>query len=177
MKTFDEKDLITWSNRHNAKIKTSGYCANSINELKQNIKNNITCMLSSISDDYELCFNCCTLANYDVLRYGFFLPVDAVKKEQTYRACKNVQELYELIFNTKSKAEDSFYIDELIGTVIHFKQKGFDTTLYVCITGIAVYNNGDIDVRIDGANFELDELFKNYKIEINGEWKPFGVEA
>ena len=176
MKTFDEKDLITWSNRHNAKIKTSGYCANSIKELKENIKNNMTHMLSSISDDNERCFNCRTLTSYDGLSYGFFLPKDAVKENKTYRACRNVQELYELVFNCKGKVEDSFCINELIGTVIHFRQKGFDTTVYGCITGIVVYINGDIAFHIDGRNFELDELFKNYKIEINGEWVPFGVE-
>lgn len=98
MKTFYEKDLVTWSNRHNAQIKTSGYCANSINELKENIKNNKTRMLSSISDDYERCFNCCTIVDYDVFSYGFFLPVDAVKENKTYRACRNVQELYKLVF-------------------------------------------------------------------------------
>ena len=175
MKTFNEKDLITWSNRHKAKIKTSGYCANSIKELKENIKNNITRMLSSISDDSERCFNCCSLADYDVLKYGFFLPKEAVKEEKTYRACRNVKELYELVFNTKSKADTEFYINELVGTIIHFRLKGFDTTLYECITGIAVYNNGDIAVHIDGCNFELYELFKDYEIEINGEWQPFGV--
>lgn len=88
-----------------------------------------------------------------------------------------------LFFNCKSKVKDSFCIrdkdrfciDELVGTVIHFKRKDFDLTYYECITGIVVYKNGDIDVRIDGCNFELPELFKNYEIEINGEWKPFGV--
>ena len=169
MKTFDEKDLITWSNRHNAKVGDNGYFANNITDLNKNIKNGRVYELMSISDNYNWCFTDGTFS------YGFFLPVDAVKENKTYRACRNVKELYELVFNTKSKAEDSFYINELIGTVIHFKLKGFDTTLYECITGIAVYINGDIAVHIKDCNFELDELFKSYEIEINGEWLPFGV--
>lgn len=169
MKTFDEKDLITWANRHDAKVGTKGYFARNITELNDKIKAGKIYELMGISDKNSWCFSDGTFS------YGFFLPVDAVKKNKTYRACRNVKELYELVFNTKSKAEDSFYIDELVGTVIHFKQKGFDTTYYECITGIAVYINGDIAVHINGCNFELPELFKGYKIEINGEWLPFGV--
>ena len=185
MKIFDEKDLITWSNRHNAKVGTIGYFANFINELKDDIEHNKLYTLVDISDDCECCFDCYSSNNSDVLSYGFFLPKDAVKESKTYRACKNVQEIYELVFNCKRETKDSFCIrdkdrfciNELIGAVIHFKQKGFDTTVYGCITGIVVYINGDIAFHIDGRNFELDDLFKNYKIEINGEWQPFGVEA
>ena len=170
MKRFNEKDVITWTNRHDVNVGDKGYFAHSIDDLDINIENGYVHKLINISNYYACCFA------YDSRRgYGFFLPVDAVKKEKTYRACKNVKELYELIFNTKSKADTEFYINELVGTVIHFKLKGFDLTYYECITGIVVYNNGDIDVRIDGCNFELPELFKNYEIEINDKWQPFGV--
>lgn len=170
MKTFDEKDLITWSNRHTVKVGDKGYFGDSISDLNNNIKMGRDYKLENISDYYAQCFA------ESVFRYSFFLPKDAVKERKTYRACKNVQELYGLVFNCKRKTKDSFCINGLIGAVIHFKQKGFDTTLYKCITGIAVYINGDIAVDIGGCSFELDELFKRYKIEINGEWLPFGVE-
>ena len=171
MKTFDEKDLITWSNRHNAKVGTKGYFAVSITDLNDNIKAGKIYELEGISDENSWCFTDGTF------RYGFFLPVDAIKEEKIYRACRTVQELYELVFNTKSKADPEFYINELAGTVIHFRLKGFDSTVYGCITGIVVYINGNIAVHMDGRNFELDELFKNYKIKINGKWVPFGVEV
>ena len=169
MKTFDEKDLITWANRHNAKVGTIGYFANFIGELKDDIEHNMIRTLVDISDDCECCFDCYSSNNSDVLSYGFFLPKDAVKENKTYRACRNVQELYELVFDCKRETKDSFCINGLIGAVIHFRQKGFDMTYYECITGIVVYNNGDIDVRIYGCNFELPVLFKNYEIEIYGE--------
>ena len=105
------------------------------------------------------------------------LKSEAVKENKTYRACRNVQDVYKLVFNSKCKQlEDRFCISQLLGAVIHFKQKGFDTTYYEYINGIVVYNNGDIAVHIGGANFELPKLFKRYEIEINGEWKPFGVQ-
>lgn len=171
MKTFNEKDLFTWSNRHNAKVGAKGYFAISITDLKDNIKAGKIYELDHISDKDAWCFTA------GLFRYGFFLPVDAVKEEKKYRACRNVQELYELVFNCNYKDKDSFYIDELVGTVIHFKCKGFDLSYYECITGIIVYDNSDTDitVRIDGSNFELPELFKSYMIEINDEWVPFGV--
>ena len=175
MKTFDEKDLITWSNRHNAKNNSRGYFANCIYDLKDDIEHNKIRTLVAVSASYDRCFDCYSCTDSEIYSFSFFLPVDAVKEEKAYRACRNVKELYELVSNLKSKMSEKECIDELIGTVIHFKQKGFDTTLYACITGIAVYNNGDIAVHIDSCNFELDELFKRYEIEINGEWLPFGV--
>ena len=171
MKTFDKKDLITWTNRHDVKVGDKGYFAHSINDLDVNIENGYVHKLINISNYYACCFA------YDSRhRYGFFLP-EAVKENKTYRACRNVQDVYKLVFNSKCKQlEDRFCISQLLGAVIHFKQKGFDTTYYEYINGIVVYNNGDIAVHIGGANFELPKLFKRYEIEINGEWKPFGVQ-
>lgn len=174
---FDIKDVKSWANRHDVKIGDEGYFFHDIDKLR-NSENEyikpVKSKLSVIRDNYARCFQVDNGRDGDNV-FEFFLPKDAVKENKTYIACRTVQELYELVFNYRSKDEDRFCIDELIGTVIHFKQKGFDTTYYECITGIVVYNNGDIDVRIDGCNFELPELFKNYKIEIDGEWQPFGA--
>lgn len=182
MKTFDEKDLITWSNREKAVIGNEYYFADYLDSMKRNIKRERVGKLTDINNNK---INATFTTTFRGISYLFacILPVEAVKENKTYRACRNVQELYELVFNCKSKVGDSFCIkdkdrfciNELVGAVIHFKLKGFDTTVYGCITGIVVCINGDIAVHIDGRNFELDELFKNYKIEINGEWKPFGV--
>ena len=174
---FDIKDVKSWSNRYDVKIGDEGYFFHDIDKLR-NFENEyikpVKSKLSAIRDNYARCFQIDNGRDGDNV-FEFFLPKDAVKENKTYRACRTVQELYELVFNYRSKDEDRFCINELIGTVIHFKQKGFDTTFYECITGIAVYNNGDIDVRMDGCTFTLPELFKNYKIEINGEWHPFGA--
>ena len=184
---FDIKDVKSWATRHDVKIGDEGYFFHDIDKLR-NSENEyikpVKSKLSVIRDNYARCFQIDNGRDGDNV-FEFFLPKDAVKENKTYRACRTVQELYELVFDYKCEQlenilcindKDRFCINELIGTVIHFKQKGFDTTYYECITGIVVYNNGDIDVRIDGCNFELTELFKNYKIEINGEWLPFGVE-
>ena len=174
MKTFNKKDLITWSNREKAVIGNEYYFDDTVFGLENSLNENSRHKLIRIDDNlidrpfiYKKEIGDCYFA--------CILPVEAVKENKSYRACRNVKELYELVFNTNSKADTEFYINELVGTVIHFKQKGFDTTCYECISGIVVYNNGDIAVHIGGAQFELPELFKSYEIEINGEWKPFGV--
>ena len=172
MKTFDEKDLITWANREKAVIGNEYYFADYLDSMECKIKKEEIGKLIGINDN-EVVTPFKNSGNSYL--YACILPVDAVKENKTYRACRNVKELYKLVFNCKRETKDSFCINGLIGAVIHFKQKGFDTTVYECITGIAVYINGDIAVHIDGCNFELSELFKRYEIEINGEWKSFGV--
>lgn len=172
MKTFNEKDLITWANREKAVVGNEYYFGDTLDGIQQRFKDKHKKMLTGINGN-NISFPFIFINKSD--SYACILPVEAVKENKTYRACKNIKEFYELVFNTKSKADTKFYINELVGTVIHFRQKEFDTTLYACITGIAVYINGDIAVHIDSCNFELDELFKRYEIEINGEWVPFGV--
>ena len=74
MKTFNKKDLITWSNRHTVKIGDNGYFADSITDLHSNIKAGYVHELMSIFDNNNRCFSDGTFS------YGFFLPVDAVKE-------------------------------------------------------------------------------------------------
>ena len=172
MKTFDKKDLITWSNRHNAKVGDKGYFAHSIDDLDVNIENGYVHKLINISNYYACCFA------YDSRRgYGFFLPVEAVKEDKTYRPCKDLRELYITIYGDSSpdllSNEDIIYY--LVRKTIKFRLKDGKTQYYECITGIVVYDNGDIGIEINCAQYSFKELFKCYEIEINGEWVPFGV--
>lgn len=167
MKTFNKEDLITWSNRHKVKVGDKGYFADSITDLHSNIKAGFVHELMSIFDNNNRCFSDGTFS------YGFFLPKDAVKENKTYRACRNVQELYELVFNFKSKMSEEECIHELLGTPIHFKDKN-QNEFYVIITQINIIDSEYLIV-LNGAMFSFKELFNNYEIEINGEWKPFGV--
>lgn len=176
MKTFNEKDLITWSNKYNAKIKTFGYFANSINELKKNINAGKIRLLESISADYERCFNCCLLTDHNVSSYGFFLPKDAVKENKTYRPCRTVQELYDLIFNIKSTADTELYINELLGVNIHFRDKETGTEYFTTISSITKDINDYVKVIVSPKGYlSFTDLFNKYEIEVEGEFKPFGV--
>ena len=58
MKTFDEKDLITWSNRDKAKVGKRYYYANTIKALKSAIEKNRTSTLTGINDNDVSCPFC-----------------------------------------------------------------------------------------------------------------------
>lgn len=172
MKTFDEKDLITWSNREKAVIGNEYYFADDLDSVKGKIKKEEVGKLISINDNYVAT----TFENSgNSYLYACILPVDAVKEEKKYRACRTIQELYELVTNFKSKMSEEECICDLIGTTIHFKGK-YQNEFYTMITQIRIINDRHL-IGLNGATFSFNELFNNFEIEINGEWKPFGVEA
>ena len=85
----------------------------------------------------------------DKRKYSFFIPEEWVepKEEKKYRP-------YTL-------AE---WVDQHeIGEVIHYRDKDYKQQFHVMYL-----------VLMFTAYF-LEELFKDYEIEINGEWQPFGV--
>lgn len=70
-----------------------------------------------------------------------------------------------------------------IGEVIRFKNS-HNQEFNVMYNGFVVDCGKDIqDIRTKGEiilfniGYLLEELFKNYEICINGEWKPFGIEV
>ena len=58
MKTFDEKDLITWSNRDKAKVGKRYYYANTIKALQSAIEKNRTSTLTGINGNDVSCPFC-----------------------------------------------------------------------------------------------------------------------
>lgn len=174
MKTFDEKDLITWSNREKAVIGNEYYFGNTIDTIQGRIETGDKSRLDSINNhtfNYTFKKDC---ANY----YACILPVDAVKERKTYRACKNIKEFYCVINNstsTSNKEEDYIYA-LLLNKTLHVRNKFSNTEYYSVITSFSKNKDGDIRILfIFKCYISFDELFNNYEIEINGEWKPFGV--
>lgn len=69
-----------------------------------------------------------------------------------------------------------------IGEVIHYRDKDYKQEFCVMYSGYIIDDGEDIqDVRTIGrivfmfTAYFLEELFKDYEIEMNGEWRPFGV--
>lgn len=178
MKTFNKEDLITWSNRHKVKVGDKGYFASSIEDLHSNIKSGYVHELMSISDYKNWCFSNGTFS------YGFFLPVDTIKEEKTYRPCKTIKEFYEVVNNYGS---DSFpnkdftnenFMYNLLGTYIHIRSKVTGTEYYTTIITITVDVdvNNYVKIALSPKSYQsFNELLESYEIEINGKWKPFGV--
>lgn len=177
MKTFDEKDLITWANRHDVNVGDKGYFASDIADLHSNIKNGYVHELMIISDNKNWCFSDGTFS------YGFFLPVDAVKEqEKKYRPCKTLKEMYELVNNYGSDSfpnkdfTDEHFIYNLLDTTIHFRSKVTGTEYYTTIITIIVDVNNYVKIALSPKSYQsFNGLFENYEIELNGEWQPFGV--
>lgn len=171
MKTFNEKDLITWTNRHNAKLGTKGYFAIDIVELNNNIKAGKIYELEGISDNNAWCFTT------NSFRYGFFLPKDAVKDEVIYRPCKTIQEFYDLLdLSPLDSNNDEDYIYNLIGETIHIRSKSTGTECYTSIRSISVDTDGCIKILITRRSYQsFEQIFNNFDIKVNGEWQPFGI--
>lgn len=180
MKTFDESDLITWSNRHEAKIGAKGYFGHSIAYLNANIKANHVYELINISDDFSDCFSCSISG--DIRSYDFYLPIEAVKEEKNYRPCKTIKEFYEVINNYGSDSfpnkyfRDENFIYNLLDTTIHFRSRSTYVEYFSNIVSICKKDNTGIRVLFRGKSYlSFEQIFTSYEIELNGKWLPFGV--
>ena len=175
MKTFDEKDLITWANREKAVIGNKYYFSNTVRVLQSKIKNNSIHTLIRVDEglidtpfvfvsDIGECYSACVL------------PVESVIEKKTYRPCRTVHELYDLIFNIKSKADTELYINELLGVNIHFRNKETGTEYFTTISTITKDINDYVKVVISPKGYlSFTDLFNKYEIEVEGEFRPFGV--
>lgn len=171
MKTFNEKDLITWSNRHTVKVGATGYFAVSITDLNNHINAGKVYELEGISDNNTWCFTDGTF------RYGFFLPVDAVKDEIIYRPCRTIKEFSDLLdLSSPDSKNDGDYIYYLIDETIHIRSKSTGTEYYTSIRSISVDPDGCVKILITRRSYQsFEQIFNNYEIKINGEWQPFGI--
>ena len=176
MKTFDTKDLITWVNCDKAIVGNKYYFSNTLYGIQSRIKNNFIHTLIRVDEglidtpfvfenDVGECYSACAL------------PVESVIEKNTYRPCRTVQELFNLIFNIKRKVDDTeFYIDELLGVNIHFRDKETGTEYFTTISTITKDINDYVKVVISPKGYlSFTELFNKYEIEVVGEFRPFGV--
>lgn len=121
------------------------------------------------SDDYPICFGTLTSVdefhriafydNFDVRHY-YFLPEEWVNLKKEYRP-------YSL----------SEWIEQHeIGDIIHYRCKSDGTELLHMYLGTRHRPEYKM-LTLGDSSYSLDCLFEDYEIEMNGEWKPFGVEV
>lgn len=175
MKVFNKRDLITWVNCDKAIVGNKYYFSNTVHGMQFRIRNNSIHTLIRVDEslidtpfvfenDVGECYSACAL------------PVESVTEKKTYRPCRTVQELYDLIFNIKSKADTELYIDELLGVNIHFRDKETGTEYFTTISTITKDINDYVKVVISPKGYlSFTDLFNKYEIEVEGEFKPFGV--
>lgn len=176
MKTFDKKDLITWVNCDKAIVGNKYYFSNTVHGMQFRIKNNSVHTLIRVDEslidtpfvfksDIGECYLACAL------------PVESVTEKKTYRPCKTIREFYNLILNIKSKVDDTeFYFNELLGVDIHFRDKETGTEYFTTISSITKDKNDYVKVEVSPKGYlSFTDLFNKYEIEVEGEFKPFGV--
>ena len=175
MKTFDKNDLITWVNCDTAVPGKAYYFSNTVYGMQNRIKTNSGHTLIRVDkglidtpfvfeNEVGECYSACAL------------PVESVKEEKTYRPCKTIKEFYELIFNFKSKVDTEFYIKGLLGVNIHFRNKKRGIEYFTTISTITKDSTDCIRVFLPIEGYlSFTDLFNKYEIEVNGEFKPFGV--
>lgn len=178
MKTFNEKDIITWSNRDKAVIGNKYYFANIVDEIYDRIRDNDICTLIEILDENVSAPFIEPLGNYDGFGCGSacILPVDKVidEPEKKYRACETIKEFYELVSNSQCKVSDEECIYQLISDfIVHIRSKSTGREYYSRITNIA--KDGSYYTLILEIGYSLLDLFNKFEIEIKGKWQPFGV--
>lgn len=169
MKTFDKKDVYSWSNAEDAKvyIGKSGYFADSLKELQEYINKNYCNTLSSIDfnpdTDVDSIFSI-TEIDY---KNALFLPADKVKEveKKKWRAFRSFKEFSE---NLKKR----------VGSEITYRNK--DVPLRVITTTIIGFieeANREDQLQIGGGALKLSTWFKEIEIfNEQGKWQPFGVE-
>ena len=168
MKTFDKKDVFSWSNSEEAKtnIGKTGYFNNDFEGMKRAIELGDPTVLGRVDTNSIWCFKALGVS----LCFGLFLPADKIKEveeSKKYRPFKSIDEF---------KKETG--LDLL--SIVHYryiteKPKTITTIGFGVITDFNTCNDENYYITIGDISFNLDELF-NYEYLSNNEWQPFGVE-
>lgn len=122
-----------------------------------NLRSTFEGTLDSINPQKERCF----LNSEEYRAYPFFLPEEWVTKpEKKYRP-------YSL----------SEWIEQHeIGDIIHYRSKSDGTELLHMYLGTRHRPEYKM-LTLGDSSYSLECLFEDYEIEVNSEWKPFGVEV
>ena len=122
-------------------------------------------LLSNVFKERKSCFT-----DDEGRDWKFFLPVEWVKESE-----KESEKKYR-VFTLAEWIEQ-----HEIGEVIHYRNKSEGIEFRHMYMGYAFGKGKDITkinvgtVTLGVANYSFDYLFEDYEIEIDGEWKPFGV--
>lgn len=159
MKTFDKKDVYSWSNCEEARqyVGEEGYfCDDCQEDLAAWSKGLLHDVDQSLPVD-------CIFENEENEVFGLFLPADKVieVEEKKYRAFKDFKEF-------------RFWTGRRVGVVIVYRNKLTNDEIEAVITRSQLYENS---VEIGAVEYTFKELFEQWEWLSDGnEWCLFGVE-
>ena len=163
MKTFDKKDIFSWTNCEDAHcyVGKDGYFANTLFALEKAIDLNKTRTLKEINSLQGLSF---LADNYS--QYSFFLPIDKVKEDEK-KKWRPFKHYIEFTVVTKKK----------VGDVINIMPKCGKHSSILVINGKRSDNSENTKLLIGLDVITLNELFNTCLWQDEkGYWLPFGVE-
>ena len=173
---FDVKDVKSWANRDDVKVGDNGYFCKKISDL-DDMKDTGYSEIERICDNQADCFFSTAFNGC----YSFFLPLNAVKKDEPgkkYRPFKNLYEFYQFIsFNSRMTKED-FSQNMLLGLYFTCRQNKAPRFAHTIVINRIDFDLADDPCKpnIVGRNlglwFDYSEIMNN-----KGEWVPFGVEV
>ena len=168
MKTFDIKDVFSWSNAEEAKqyIGEKGYFADNLNDLQECVSNNNFQTLFSLDLDPETDVDSIFSITEIDYKYALFIPAEKVKEveEKKYRPFETIEEFIKTIGD--------------IGTIITYREKKEPSQE---MRGIFTGYMWDRACRgwilgLGATLYRLENLFELAEYKYKNEWQPFGVE-
>lgn len=168
MKTFDKKDVYSWSNAKDAKqyIGKDCYFADSLEKLKFQVNQDNNIKLKDVLNNYTVQS---VFRDVNTDYWGLCLPVDKVieVEEKKWRAFKDIEEF---------KKETGLGLLSIVRYRYIIENPRIITT-----TGVGVITDfstccGTYYITIGDKLFNLDELFNYEYLDKHGKWQPFGVE-
>lgn len=189
---FDIKDVKSWANRHDVKIKSvTGFFGNSLLEIDNEIRRYNKGEKDHLHELYQISDNGCCCFGYATYfadtgafsgtnNFAFFLPLDAVKKdklEKKYRPFKDLYEFYQFLsFNSRITKED-FTPNMLLGLYFTCREKKAPRFAHTIVINRIDFDLADdpCEPCIEGRNlglwFDYAEIMND-----EGKWQPFGVQ-
>lgn len=162
MKTFDKKDVYSWSNAEEAKeyLGKDCYFAHSVGGLSEHIKTGVMGILKNI-------FN----SNYDAVScafgdgtstWGLCLPADKVIEVEEPKKWRPFEDHNEFIA----------WVGKNVGETIRIREISSKYETENLITGLNYKT-----ICLAATYYTYDELFNQYEwLNPRNEWQPFGVE-
>ena len=137
-----------------------GYFANSIFDFKD-LKR--TCVYGEYAGwrEHNQCFLCEFLSG-DQAYFTYFLPEDSLLPEELEKKHRPYTVM-------------EFIKEYPLGSHLRFRPKSKTMEMHRLIDGYNDCLNGSGTLFLCGAMFSMSELYDNYDIFKDGEWKPFGV--
>ena len=174
MKTFDKKDVYSWSNAEEAKtyIGKTGYFNNDFESIKRAIELGDPAVLDRVDTNSIWCFKALGVS----LCFGLFIPAEKVKVEEIeeieepkkYRPFKSIKEFVEV---TGLDVGQTVFLRQIKGVFA-----GQWTAKYL-ITAITNYVDDTPSITFGNDLWTVEELAEKYEYSKDYiKWLPFGVE-